>query len=64
MPVVILVPALDDWATVGRLQIAPDAGQVQYWDRRRVAISRVLDRLTGARAGRSVIGLWQRPAAA
>ena len=64
MPVLILVPALDDGATVGRLLLASDAGQVQYWNRGRVAISHVLDRLTGARGERSVIGLWQRPAAA
>jgi SAM-dependent methyltransferase len=39
----------------------PTAAQILFWDRRVIPVSRVLDRLLGRRAGKSVLGVWRRP---
>lgn len=39
----------------------PTAAQILFWDRRVIPVSRVLDRLLGRRAGKSVLGIWRRP---
>jgi hypothetical protein len=38
----------------------PTSGQVVFWDRVLVAISRVLDPMVGWRIGKSVIAIWTR----
>jgi SAM-dependent methyltransferase len=42
----------------------PTAGQILFWDRRVIPVSRVLDRILGRRAGKSVLGIWRRTAPA
>lgn len=39
----------------------PSMGQLVFWDRRLVRLSRVLDAVTGFRVGKSVVGIWRRP---
>ena len=41
-------------------QSLPSARQIQVWDRLMVPCSRVLDPLTGYRAGKSVVAVWER----
>ncbi len=41
-------------------QSLPTQAQILFWDRRLVPLSRRLDPLLGFRAGRSVIGIWER----
>jgi len=41
---------------------APSPGQIAFWDRVLVPISRVLDRLLGRRLGKTVVAVWSRPA--
>lgn len=43
-------------------QSAPTAGQIAFWDGRLVPLSRVLDPLLGHRLGKSVLGVWSKPA--
>jgi SAM-dependent methyltransferase len=38
----------------------PTAGQIAFWDKVLVPASRVVDRLTGHRFGKSVVAVWQR----
>lgn len=38
----------------------PSAGQLRFWDRVMVPVSRVLDRLTLHRLGKSVLGIWRK----
>ena len=37
----------------------PSLGQVQFWDKRVVPMSRLLDRALGYRVGKSVLGIWR-----
>lgn len=39
----------------------PTQVQIRFWDRVMVPMSRVLDPLTGFRAGKSVLAVWQAP---
>jgi len=41
-------------------QSLPSAQQIQVWDRLMVPCSRLLDPLTGYRAGKSVVAIWER----
>lgn len=41
----------------------PTRGQVQTWDRGMVPVSRVLDPLLGFRLGKSILMVWEKPAA-
>lgn len=41
-------------------QAMPTQRQIQSWDRWAVPLSRILDPLLGFRAGKSVLGIWQR----
>ena len=41
-------------------QSLPSAGQIRVWDSLMVPCSRVLDPLTGYRAGKSVVAVWER----
>ena len=41
-------------------QSLPSARQIQVWDRLMVPCSRLLDPLTGYRAGKSVVAVWER----
>jgi len=38
----------------------PTAAQIGFWDRVLVTLSRVLDRLTGFRFGKTVVVVWGR----
>jgi len=38
----------------------PTAAQIQFWDRRVVPMSRVLDGLTGYMIGKSVLAVWEK----
>jgi SAM-dependent methyltransferase len=40
-------------------QTLPNARQIQCWDTFMVPCSRILDPLTGYRAGKSVVGIWE-----
>lgn len=54
-------------STVNRLalrQSMPTAAQISFWDGVLVRGSRVLDPLLGYRVGKSVVGVWRKPAAA
>jgi SAM-dependent methyltransferase len=42
----------------------PTAAQILFWDRRVIPVSRVVDHLLARRAGKSVLGIWRRPAPA
>lgn len=42
----------------------PTAGQILFWDRRVIPVSRVLDPLLLRRAGKSVLAVWRRDDAA
>ncbi|MFZ4731469.1 MAG: class I SAM-dependent methyltransferase [Pirellulales bacterium] len=42
-------------------QSAPTATQIEFWDRRIVPISRIVDPLVLRSCGRSVIGIWRCP---
>lgn len=44
-------------------QSMPNARQIRCWDRCFVPCSRWLDPLTGHRLGKSVVAIWERPAA-
>jgi len=39
----------------------PSRGQVRFWDRGMVPVSRVLDPLLGYSAGKSLLAVWRRP---
>ncbi len=41
-------------------QSTPSDEQIQFWDKRIIPISRVIDRIIGYSAGRSIIGIWQK----
>ncbi len=41
-------------------QSTPTDEQIQFWDKRIIPISRVIDRIIGYNAGRSIIGIWQK----
>jgi len=38
----------------------PNARQIRFWDSRLVPASRVVDRLTGRRAGKTVVAVWTK----
>lgn len=38
----------------------PSSGQVLFWDRLMIPLSRVLDPVFGYRVGKSIIGVWQK----
>ncbi len=38
----------------------PTLKQILFWDRRIIPISKVLDRLTGFRLGKSILAIWKR----
>jgi len=38
----------------------PSAAQIAFWDRRIIPLSRILDRLTGHRLGKTVLCVWRR----
>lgn len=38
----------------------PSKGQIQFWDRVLVPVSKILDRLTGFSRGRSILAVWER----
>lgn len=38
---------------------SPSHGQIQFWDKRLVPISRFADALLGFRLGKTVVGIWQ-----
>jgi 2-polyprenyl-3-methyl-5-hydroxy-6-metoxy-1,4-benzoquinol methylase len=40
-------------------QALPTLQQVQFWDKRVIPLSRILDRLLGYRVGKSVLGIWR-----
>jgi hypothetical protein len=40
----------------------PTASQVALWDRVMVPVSRVIDPLFGRRIGKSILGVWRKPA--
>jgi SAM-dependent methyltransferase len=42
-------------------QSYPTLSQVLFWDGRIVPVSRCIDRLTGFRIGKSILGIWQFP---
>jgi hypothetical protein len=37
----------------------PTLPQIQFWDKRVIPISRIIDRLLSYRVGKSVLGIWQ-----
>jgi hypothetical protein len=39
----------------------PTAGQIAFWDKVLIPVSRILDRLTGYNLGKTVIAVWNRP---
>jgi SAM-dependent methyltransferase len=41
-------------------QALPTHAQILFWDRNLVPLSRLFDRLTGFRFGRSILGVWER----
>jgi protein-L-isoaspartate O-methyltransferase len=41
-------------------QSTPSDKQIQFWDKRIIPVSRVIDRIIGYNAGRSIIGIWQK----
>jgi len=41
-------------------QTMPTLKQILFWDRRVIPISKVLDRLTGFRLGKSILAIWKR----
>ena len=41
-------------------QSMPSLEQILFWDRRVIPISKVLDRLTGFRLGKSILAIWKR----
>lgn len=41
-------------------QHTPTDRQIQFWDKRIIPLSRFLDPLVGYRAGRSVLGIWEK----
>jgi SAM-dependent methyltransferase len=41
-------------------QNVPTQGQILFWDRMLVPLSRLIDRLVGYRMGRSIITIWER----
>ncbi len=41
-------------------QSMPTLKQILFWDRRIIPISKVLDRLTGFRLGKSILAIWKR----
>jgi len=41
-------------------QSMPTLKQILFWDRRVIPISKVLDRLTGFRLGKSILAIWKR----
>jgi len=43
-------------------QSMPHKGQLQFWDNWIVPVSRVLDRLLFYSAGKTIIGVWRKPA--
>lgn len=43
-------------------QSMPTLGQIHFWDKRVIPVSRVVDPLVRHAFGRSIIGIWQRPA--
>jgi hypothetical protein len=42
----------------------PSAGQLAVWDKLMIPLSRVFDPLLGYRAGKSILGVWRKTAAA
>lgn len=40
-------------------QAMPTLPQIQFWDKRVIPISRIIDRLLSYRVGKSVLGIWQ-----
>lgn len=40
-------------------QTMPTLAQIQFWDKRVIPLSRVVDRLLAYRVGKSVLGVWQ-----
>lgn len=43
-------------------QSMPTAAQLRVWDNWMVPVSRVVDRLTGFRLGKSILAIWRKPA--
>jgi SAM-dependent methyltransferase len=43
-------------------QSTPSEAQIRFWDQAVVPVSRRLDRLTGDRVGKSLLGIWRKPA--
>jgi len=43
-------------------QSTPSEAQIRFWDQAVVPVSRRLDRLTGYRVGKSLLGIWRKPA--
>jgi hypothetical protein len=41
-------------------QSLPTHAQILFWDQRLVPLSRLFDRLTGFRFGRSIVGVWEK----
>jgi SAM-dependent methyltransferase len=41
----------------------PNPGQIRVWDRSMVPLSRFFDPLFGNRVGKSILGVWRKPAA-
>jgi 2-polyprenyl-3-methyl-5-hydroxy-6-metoxy-1,4-benzoquinol methylase len=41
-------------------QSMPTLGQIQFWDKRVIPVSRIMDPLLAYRVGKSVLGVWQR----
>jgi SAM-dependent methyltransferase len=39
----------------------PTSAQIRTWDRLFVPVSRLLDGMTGYRAGKSILGVWRKP---
>lgn len=42
-------------------QSLPKPNQIQFWDRRMVPVSRILDPLTGYRLGKTIVAIWKKP---
>lgn len=40
-------------------QTMPTLAQIQFWDKRVIPLSRIVDRFFGYRVGKSVLGIWQ-----
>ncbi|MBI3543191.1 MAG: class I SAM-dependent methyltransferase [Deltaproteobacteria bacterium] len=43
-------------------QSQPTPAQIQLWDRRMVPLSRIADRLLQRKFGKTIVGIWTRPA--